>query len=185
MTKTSYKKLLKHGNTITSFICRWLISFGTPVPAKIYRKKYSKFKEHSFSAFVRWRPVWPDLAKFRRFGKSLHTFGKILTVYFLFGKMLSLLRQICDIIGLIFIVANGQILKNNLTTWSHCWRHTHGRERHHMSTTTILGSKKGKVISISISLWIVNKTGSSKIDVHICCCFASSEKWSLSLQPWP
>ena len=45
---------------------------------------------------------------------------QILTVYFLFGKMLSLLLQICDIIGLVFIAANGQILKNNLTIWSHC-----------------------------------------------------------------
>ena len=56
--------------------------------------------------------MWPDLAKFRHF-------GKFLTVYFLFGKMLSLLWQICDIIGLIFGVANGQILKNFLTIWSH------------------------------------------------------------------
>ena len=40
--------------------------------------------------------------------------------FFLFGKMLSLLWQISDIIGLIFIVANGQILKNNLAIWSHC-----------------------------------------------------------------
>ena len=47
--------------------------------------------------------VWPDLAKFRHFGKSIQVFG-----------------QICDIIGLIIIVANGQILKNNLTTWSRC-----------------------------------------------------------------
>ena len=36
--------------------------------------------------------------------------------------MLSLLWQICDIIGLIFIVANGQILKTNLTIWSHWLR---------------------------------------------------------------
>ena len=33
--------------------------------------------------------------------------------------MLSLLWQICDTIGLIFIVASGQKLKNNLTIWSH------------------------------------------------------------------
>ena len=64
-------------------------------------------------------PVWPDLAKFRHFVKSLQVFGNFLTVYFLFGKMLSLLWQICDIIGLIFNVANVQILKNNLTIWSH------------------------------------------------------------------
>ena len=37
----------------------------------------------------------------------------------LFGKMLTLLWQICDIIRLIFIVANGQKLKNNLSIWSH------------------------------------------------------------------
>ena len=62
--------------------------------------------------------MWPDLAKFRQFGKNLQVFGNFLTIYLLFGKMLSLLCQICDIIGLIFIVANGQILKNNLTIWS-------------------------------------------------------------------
>ena len=65
--------------------------------------------------------VWPDLAKFHHFGKSLQI-NQFFTVYFWFGKMLSLIWQICDIIGLIFIVANGQILKNNLTIWSHCWR---------------------------------------------------------------
>ena len=62
--------------------------------------------------------MWPDLAKFRHFGKSFPVFGKFLTVYFLFGKILSWLWQICDVIGLILIVANGQILKNNLTIWS-------------------------------------------------------------------
>ena len=46
--------------------------------------------------------VWPDLAKFRHF-------GIFLTVYFVF-----------DNIVLIFIVANGQILKNNLIILSHC-----------------------------------------------------------------
>ena len=62
----------------------------------------------------------PDLAKFHHFGISLKVLSKFLTVYFLFGKMLSLLWQTCDIIELIFIVANGQILKKNLTIWSHC-----------------------------------------------------------------
>ena len=67
------------------------------------------------------RSVWPDSAKFRHFVKSLQVFGKFLKVCFLFGKMLSLLWQICDIIEVIFNVANGQILKNNLTIWSH-WK---------------------------------------------------------------
>ena len=64
-------------------------------------------------------PMWPDLVKFCHFGKSLQVLGNISMVYFLFGKILSLLFQICDIVGLIFSVANGQILKNNLTIWSH------------------------------------------------------------------
>ena len=34
--------------------------------------------------------------------------------------MLSILWQIGDIIGLVFIVGNGQISENNLTIWSHC-----------------------------------------------------------------
>ena len=55
-------------------------------------------------------------------GKSLEVFGKFLTVYFLFGKMLSLLWQTCDIIGQIFVVANSQMLKNNLIIWSHWLR---------------------------------------------------------------
>ena len=50
---------------------------------------------------------------------SLQVFGKFLTVYFLLGKMLCLLLQTCYIFGIIFIVANGQISKNNLTIWSH------------------------------------------------------------------
>ena len=66
--------------------------------------------------------MWSNLAKFRHFGKSLQVFGKFLMVYFLLGKRLSILWQICYIIGLIFIVASGQILKNNLTIWSH-WFH--------------------------------------------------------------
>ena len=61
--------------------------------------------------------VWPDVAKFRHFDKNLQVFGNFLNVHFLFGKMLRPLWQICDIIGQVFIVANGQILKNKHTIW--------------------------------------------------------------------
>ena len=64
--------------------------------------------------------VVPDLAKICHFGNILQVFSKLLTFYFLSGKMLILFWRICYIIGLIFIVENGQILKNNLTIWSHC-----------------------------------------------------------------
>ena len=71
--------------------------------------------------WCRCRPVRPDLAQFRHFGNILQVFGKFLTVYFLFGKIVNLLWQICYTSGLIFIVANGPILKYNLTIWSHWW----------------------------------------------------------------
>ena len=62
-------------------------------------------------------PIWWNFAAL---WKSFQVFGKFLTVYFLFDKMLSTLWQFCVIIGHIFIAANGQILKNNLTIGSHC-----------------------------------------------------------------
>ena len=63
-------------------------------------------------------PSVTQLAKYRHLGKSFPVFDKILTVYFLLGKMLNLLWQIRDIAVLIFSVANGQILKksNHLVT---------------------------------------------------------------------
>ena len=67
-----------------------------------------------------WKHFWTCLISVTRFGEILQVFGIFLRVYLLLGKMLSLLWQFCDIIGLIFIVANSQILKNNLTIWSHC-----------------------------------------------------------------
>ena len=67
------------------------------------------------------RALWPYLAKFCHFGKSLQVFGKFLAAYFSFGKMLSLLWQICDIIGLSFNVAYSQIMENILIIWSH-WK---------------------------------------------------------------
>ena len=69
--------------------------------------------EQNFSA------VWPDLAKFRHFGKTLQVFGNFWQFISHLHKMLCQLRQIYDIIGQIFIVANGQILKNNITIWPH------------------------------------------------------------------
>ena len=52
--------------------------------------------------------------------QNFTSFWQILTVYFLFGKILSLLWKIWYTVGLIFIVANAKILKNNLIIWSHC-----------------------------------------------------------------
>ena len=69
-------------------------------------------------------PYWACVTRFGKIspiGQNFSSLAKFLTVHFPFGKMLSLLWQICDIIGLVFIFANGQILKNNLAIWSHCY----------------------------------------------------------------
>ena len=47
----------------------------------------------------------------RHLSKTLQVLSKILTACFLLGKMMTLYWQIWYIIGLIFIVANCQILK--------------------------------------------------------------------------
>ena len=60
--------------------------------------------------------IWQNFATLANVNKYLANVWQ----FILFGKMLSIFWQICDIIGLIFIAANGQILKNILTIWSHC-----------------------------------------------------------------
>ena len=104
--------LFKH--SITLSVCLSYLHFYVYFPSyqniggNWFRKRKYKFCS-----------VWPDLTKFRHFGKSWQIFGKFLTVYFLPGKLLSPPWQIYVIFGLNFIAANGQILKNNLTIWSH------------------------------------------------------------------
>jgi len=51
--------------------------------------------------------IWRNLPLLQK----IQVFGKCLTVYLLFGKMLTQLWQIWYIIGLIFIVSNGKYLK--------------------------------------------------------------------------
>ena len=67
--------------------------------------------------------IWRNWAKICIKFTSL---WQILTAYFLLGKMLSLLWQIGDIVGLIFSVPNGKILINNPKIWSH-WSHGGGK----------------------------------------------------------
>ena len=95
--------------------------------------------------------MWPHLAKFRNFGKSLQVFGKFLTVYFLFCKMLSQLCQICDIIGLICIVANSQVIKNNLTIWSHWTPNEQTRKR--IFSAKQKGNRRRRRYLLTLCLW--------------------------------
>ena len=75
----------------------------------IYERFLSLSPSLSVTRFGDILPLWQNCTSLSNF----------LTVYFLFGKMLSLLCQTCHTIGLIFIVANGQIKKKNSTIWSH------------------------------------------------------------------
>ena len=63
--------------------------------------------------------MWPDLAKFRNLDKILESFGHFLSNYLVFGKIVNLLQQIFYTFGQIFIVLYDQILKNNISIWSH------------------------------------------------------------------
>ena len=55
--------------------------------------------------------VWPDLAKFRHLSKNEETFGNILKVYLVLGKVVNSLWDHFYFLGQIFFVVNGQILK--------------------------------------------------------------------------
>ena len=65
---------------------------------------------------------WPDLAKFRNFGKHWNVLGIFMRVYLAFGKYCYLLWQILYTIGQFFMVVNGQIMKTTKAIWSHCFR---------------------------------------------------------------
>ena len=58
------------------------------------------------------RPVWPDLPKFRHFGKLSKVFGYIWTINLVFGQILILLWQILYAHGQFFDAENGRIFCN-------------------------------------------------------------------------
>ena len=63
----------------------------------------------SVTRFGEISPLWPNV-------KTLWPFESVDLV---FGKILSLFRQICYAFGQIFIVVNSHMLKNILLIWSH------------------------------------------------------------------
>ena len=64
--------------------------------------------------------VWPDLAKFRHFGKILKVFGQFLKSWFPSWQNVEPIWQRFYAFGQSYIVTNGQILNNNPAIWSHC-----------------------------------------------------------------
>ena len=61
--------------------------------------------------------IRPNFATLAKFYKSLAIFWRFFSY---FAKCWAHFGEFGNIIGLIFIVANGQMLRNNLTIWSHC-----------------------------------------------------------------
>ena len=59
--------------------------------------------------------VWPDLAKFHRFGMMLKNFGHFWMVLFVFGTILTYFDELQICFRQIFFVVNGQVI------WSHCY----------------------------------------------------------------
>ena len=96
--------------------------------------------------------VWPYLTKFRHIVQKLQVFGKSLTIYFLFGKMLSPIWQNCDLIELIFIVANGQLLKNDLTIWSH-WQCADNSETVELTWCQLVREKESQLNYVKF-IWL-------------------------------
>ena len=79
----------------------------------ILRKQKRAFPIWRNVALLQRDQIWQNFATMAKFYKSL-------AVYFLFSKIVNQLWQIWYISELIFIVPSGQILKFNLTIWSHC-----------------------------------------------------------------
>ena len=75
-------------------------------------KPASGLLEISVTIFGEISPPWEKFTSLWQFFDSL----------FLIWQNVEPTLANCDIIGLICIVANSQILKNNLTIWSHCKR---------------------------------------------------------------
>ena len=68
------------------------------------------------------QPVWPDLAKFHHFGNNFKVFGQLLKGLLTIWQNIWRLNLHCQIFyafGQIYILINGQILKNILPVWSH------------------------------------------------------------------
>ena len=69
------------------------------------------------------RSVWPDLAKFSHFVKTLKLFDYSLMVYFVLGKILNLIGQIFMILDRFSLLLMAQYWKDNLAIWSHWIRY--------------------------------------------------------------
>ena len=92
---------------------------------------FNSFKTTKLYFFLKWssiilitfngtfvRHMWPDLAKFRHFGKILSLWAIFWMSYLVFGILLYYLWHFYAT-GQIFVVVNDQILNSYKAIWSH------------------------------------------------------------------
>ena len=87
-----------------------------------------------------WSAVWPDLVKFRHFGKILLVFGNFLKIYLIFEKIVNLVWQLFYAIWQKVIVEKAEFWNNYLAIWSHCWSATNDKNARN-SNSVIQGIK--------------------------------------------
>ena len=97
----------------------WDFSFKT-IQFNFLKVYFESAKSPFFLPHIRYHSLEFGASQCDQIWQILAHFQKSTSLWQIFDGLFIILWQICDIIGLILIVTNGQILKNNLTTWSHC-----------------------------------------------------------------
>jgi len=100
------------------------------------------------------KSVWPDLAKFGHLGKTLKAFGYSLRLYFVFGKILTLIGQIFMILDKISLLIMAQYWKDNLAIWSHCSKCTPTRSNHKDFSRPIINHSFKHIFVMHQKLWL-------------------------------
>ena len=110
---------VKYSGLVNSFVKNYLfilkpVFHSINLVDRACRECWNKFIPNSVTRFDEFSPFWQYFKSLRRLCEGLHL---------VLAKQLNLLWLAFYAIGQIFIVANGLILTNNITIWSHwSWR---------------------------------------------------------------
>ena len=123
--------------------------------------------------------VWPDLAKFCHLGLTLKVFGYSLRVYFVLGKILTLIGQIFMTLDKFSWLLMAQYCKDNLAIWSH-WK-CPPPPSPSLAFSKIISetSASSKAALGSHSASCPHKQNVTLVKFSFCCCFQTSlaKKW--------
>ena len=123
--------------------------------------------------------AWQDLAKFCHLGKTLKAFGYSLRVYFVLGKILTLIGQIFMTLEKFSWLLMAQYCKDNLAIWSH-WK-CPPPPSPSLAFSKIISetSASSKAALGSHSASCPHKQNVTLVKFSFCCCFQTSlaKKW--------